>query len=253
MKLIKDIFYTKDNDPMRSLDIYLPDKESFPVFVYFHGGGIEGGDKKSGEKIWTKLAEDGICVVNANYRLYPEAVYPEFIRDAAGAVGWTFKHIKEYGDATDIFVGGTSAGGYLSMMLCFDDKYLAVHKIKPTDIKGFFHDAGQPSTHYNVLRERGVDSKRIIVDEAAPLYHISEKEYTNMVFIFSDNDLKNRYEQTMLLKGALEAFKIPKEKYEFILMRNSTHCSYCKKETPEGENFLGVMIEKFINRIQNKV
>ena len=155
-------------------------------------------------------------------------------------------------DFYKIFVGGSSAGGYISMMLCFDNKYLAPHKIKPTDIKGFFHDAGQPTAHYNVLRERGIDSKRIIVDESAPLYYISEREYTNMVFIFSDNDLKNRYEQTMLLKGALEAFKVPKEKYEFILMRNSTHCSYCKKHTPDGENFLGVMIEKFINRIQTK-
>ena len=27
------------------LDIHLPECESFPVFIYFHGGGFESGDK----------------------------------------------------------------------------------------------------------------------------------------------------------------------------------------------------------------
>ena len=30
----------------QALDLYLPDAAHFPVFVYFHGGGLEAGDKR---------------------------------------------------------------------------------------------------------------------------------------------------------------------------------------------------------------
>lgn len=52
------------------LDIYLPESEEFAVVLYFHGGGIEAGDK-SGEKIlFNYLVSQGIAVVSANYRMY---------------------------------------------------------------------------------------------------------------------------------------------------------------------------------------
>lgn len=50
------------------------------------------------------------------------------------------------------FHGGSSAGGYISQMLCFDKTWLSKHGIKATDISGFIHDAGQPTCHFNVLR-----------------------------------------------------------------------------------------------------
>ena len=41
MRLIKDICYSNYSECL--LDIYLPESEKFCVFVYFHGGGLEGG------------------------------------------------------------------------------------------------------------------------------------------------------------------------------------------------------------------
>ena len=40
MKDFFDVFYTEEKNPMQRLRIYLPETESFPVFVYFHGGGL---------------------------------------------------------------------------------------------------------------------------------------------------------------------------------------------------------------------
>ncbi len=45
MKKINNIFYTENNTLRQMLDLYLPDYPSFPVFVYFHGGGLERGSK----------------------------------------------------------------------------------------------------------------------------------------------------------------------------------------------------------------
>ena len=39
MKKIENIFYRESSSPSQALDIYLPDAESFPGFVFFHGGG----------------------------------------------------------------------------------------------------------------------------------------------------------------------------------------------------------------------
>ena len=246
MREIQNIKYSKFDDCF--LDIYLPETDEFQVFVYFHGGGLEADDKIVAKPMASFLAKQGIAVVSANYRMYPHAVYPEFLRDSAAAVAWTKKHIGEYGNCKKIYVGGSSAGGYISMMLCFDKKYLAPYKIMPTDIDGFIHDAGQPTCHYNVLRERGIDKRRVIVDESSSLYHIgTEEQYPKMMFIVSDNDMENRYEQTMLLLSTMKHFKYNEPELKIM---QGTHCEYVKKLDENGESIFGQIIYSFIAKIQ---
>ena len=47
MKIIENLHYTKRNNETDLAKIYLPEKESFPVFLYFHGGGLERGSLES--------------------------------------------------------------------------------------------------------------------------------------------------------------------------------------------------------------
>lgn len=240
MKSHLDIDYVGNGLKSQSLDIHLPEKESFPVFLYFHGGGIEKGDKRSGGEFIKYLVNNGVCVVSANYRMYPENSYPDFLQDAAAATAWVFKNIENYGRREGIFVGGSSAGGYISMMLCFDKSYLGAHGIFPTDISGFVHDAGQPTAHFNVLKYKGIDPRRVIIDDTAPLYHIgTDKEYSRMLFIVSDNDMKNRYEQTMLTLSTLKHFG--HEAKTSLKVMNGTHCAYVNTEV------FGQIIFNFIN------
>lgn len=230
MKFIGDICYGKSKHPEQYLDIYLPDTDAFKVFVYMHGGGIENDDKSSAKIVGEYVASQGIAFVSINYRMYPQAMYPQFICDTAEAVAWVYKNIEEYGKCEGIYIGGSSAGGYLSMMLCFDNKYLAPYKIPEGVIKGYIHDAGQPTTHFNVLRERGIDTRRVIIDEAAPIYHIGKAvSYPPMMFIVSDNDMKNRYEQTQLVLSTLKHFEYDESKIHYQLM-HGTHCHYSKTE-----------------------
>ncbi len=227
MKSYLDIDYAGNGMKSQSLDIYVPEKDEFCVFVYFHGGGMERGDKRGDTKFIEYLVESGVCVVSANYRMYPENSYPDFLHDAASAVSWVFKNIGRYGKSEGIYVGGSSAGGYISMMLCFDKKYLGAQGLSPMDISGFVHDAGQPTAHYNVLKYRGIDSRRVIIDESAPLYHIgNDKEYPKMLFIVSDNDMQNRYEQTMLTLSTLKHFG--HEGKTSLKVMNGKHCAYVK-------------------------
>lgn len=244
MKSITDVCYSEA--AQQYLDIHLPENDSFPVFLYFHGGGLEHGDKAGGFQMFIEhLTARGIAVVSANYRMYPNAKYPDFLVDAATAVAWVFGNMQVYGNVTGIYVGGSSAGGYISQMLCFDKHYLAAHGISPMDIAGFIHDAGQPTCHFNVLRERGIDTRRVIVDEAAPLYHIGvDVKYPPMLIIVSDNDMQNRYEQTQLLMSTLKHFGHTES--VALQVMSSTHCAYIGKADETGVSVFGQLISRFI-------
>ena len=225
MKKIFDIYYTEEKHPMQRLRIYLPEAESFPVFVYFHGGGLVSGDRSASEESMLYLAEHGVAVASAEYRMYPDAQYPDFIEDCAAAIAWVKKNFSQYGNVEGIYAGGSSAGGYLSMMLCFDAKYLRTVGMEPTEIAGWFHDAGQPTKHFNVLKYDGEDSRRVIIDETAPLYYIgTPKEHSPMRFIVSDNDMQNRYEQTMLVLSTMKHFGYTR--FDHVVM-HGTHTHYC--------------------------
>ena len=227
------------------LDIHLPKNNIFPVLVYFHGGGLESGDKSEDKIFYDYMNKQGIAIVTANYRMYPHAKYPDFLTDAAEAVAWVFKNINSYGKSSGIFIGGSSAGGYISQMLCFDESWLGKHNIKPNDISGFIHDAGQPTCHFNVLRERGMDTRRVIIDDSSSLYHIvSNKKYPPMYIIVSDNDMENRYEQTMLLISTLKHCGY--EKNIELNVMHGTHCEYINKLNEKGESILGQIESKFI-------
>ncbi len=240
MKTQKDICYGECKE--QSLDVYLPEKETYPVFVYFHGGGLTSGDKERHPVLYNYLVEHGIAVVSANYRMYPTARYPDFLHDAARAVAWVFKNIP---NTEGIYIGGSSAGGYISQMLCFDPSYLAAHGIQTRDIAGYVHDAGQPTCHFNVLKERGIDSRRVIVDEAAPIYHIAaEQPYPPMLVIVSDNDMQNRIEQITLLVSTMKHFGYSDG--VTLKLMHGKHCAYVNAVDESDRSIFGEMIRQFI-------
>lgn len=119
---INDIPYAQVNNAYAKerckLDVYYPtDKKDVPVVVWFHGGGIEAGNKYIDEE----LLDAGYCVIAANYRLLPKATIDEVLDDAAAAVAWAFANAEKYnGSKQKIFVAGHSAGGYMLDMIGLD-------------------------------------------------------------------------------------------------------------------------------------
>ena len=239
MQRIENVSYGNEK-----LDLYLPENSEFDLFIYFHGGGMERGDKANRPHIFEHLVSRGVAVASVEYRKYPHAQYPDFIEDAAQSVAWLKENIAAYGNCKRFFVGGSSAGGYLSMMLCFDKRWLGKYGIDPMDTDGFFHDAGQPTKHYNVLKAQEIDSRRVIVDETAPLYHVGTAEkYPPMIFVVSDDDMENRLEQTKLMISTLKHFghEVP------LKICHGKHCHYVKQINEDGTSPLAQMILEFIN------
>lgn len=230
------------------IDLHLPESEQFDLFVYFHGGGLEHGSRKDMEVFAKTLANNNIATASVEYRMYPNAKFPDFIVDCADAVRWIKDNISKYGKCNKILVGGSSAGGYISMMLCFNPKYLQDAGVEPSEIAGYIHDAGQPTSHFNVLKELGKDSKRVIVDQTAPIYFVGTSEsYPPMLFIVSDNDMFARYEQTMLMIKTLEHFGHKDNVY--LQVMHGKHCEYIKKADENGDGVFANIILKHINKL----
>jgi acetyl esterase/lipase len=154
------------------LDLYRPaGAKGFPTVVYFHGGGLSGGNRS----VPAALKDRGWAVVGASYRLHPHVQHPAYIEDAAAAVAWTFQNIESYGgDPKQIFVTGISAGGYLTAMIGLDKSYLARHDVDADRIAGLIPVTGQMITHFTIRKEQGVtpNETRPTIDRFAPLYHV---------------------------------------------------------------------------------
>ncbi len=202
-ELKQNIPYTADNgDPYVKercvLDLYYPkDKKDFVTVIWFHGGGLEGGEKE----IPTYLKEKGIAVVGVGYRLSPKAKVEDIIKDAAKAVSWTFNHIEEFsGSKKKIILSGHSAGGYLDLMLALNKRYLNDEGIDADDLFAVVPFSSQCITHYTSRAEKGIAMNQPIIDEFAPLYWV-RKNNVPITLITGDRELEmvGRYEENAYL------------------------------------------------------
>lgn len=176
------------------LDIYYPEnKKDYATVVWFHGGGLTGGQKY----IANELKNKGIAVIAVNYRLYPKVKCPVYIEDAAASVAWVFRNIEKYGgNRAKIFVSGHSAGGYLASMVGLDKSYLKKFAIDADSIAGLVPFSGHTITHMAIRDEMGIKKEQPVIDKYAPLYHV-RPDAPPLVLITGDRELEmlGRYEE----------------------------------------------------------
>jgi acetyl esterase/lipase len=253
IRCLRDLPYQADGqtDYQRQrckLDLYLPaNGESFETIIWFHGGGLKSGDKTSdiAVAVAERFASEGIAVAAVNYRLNPQVHYPAYIEDAAAAFAFVHREILKYGGSPDrILISGHSAGGYLTAMLGLDDRYLARHNLKPSDIAGLMPVSGQMVTHSTVREERGIDSTRPIIDDAAPAYHVHPRAppFLNIV---GSQDLPARAEENRYFVAAMKAAGHQDVTYMEVAGRD--HSTIANRIAQSDDAVAKAMID-FINR-----
>ena len=133
------------------LDLYRPRESAnrpaprggYPVVVFFYGGSWNSGERIDYRFVGEALASHGIMTVVADYRLYPQVRYPDFLIDCAQAVAWVQRESPRYGgDAGRLFVMGHSSGSYNAAMLALDPRWLSAAGMAPSALAGWIGLAG---------------------------------------------------------------------------------------------------------------
>lgn len=208
---VQNVSYTSadEQDDYRKercvLDIYYPETDKgFATLVWFHGGGLEKGNKD----LLDGFRRQGFAVVSVNYRLFPQCKCPDYIDDAAMAVAWTFENIEKYGGNKDqIYVSGHSAGGYLTLMVTLAKEYMEKYGADADKIAKAYPVSGQTVTHYTIRKERGLPDGLPVIDEYAPMTYAG-RGGAPLVLISGDRNLEMlaRYEENAHLQALLKNF-----------------------------------------------
>jgi acetyl esterase len=107
--------------PLRAR-LYVPPSNWSGLLVFFHGGGFVFGDVDSHDGTCRLLCAGGeFAVLSVEYRLAPEDPFPACVDDAWTAWRWVLANASSLpGAPADlrIGVGGDSAGGLLSAVVC---------------------------------------------------------------------------------------------------------------------------------------
>ena len=223
----RDLAYVTDGHERQKLDLYVPDEgENLPLIIWIHGGAWRGGSKAHYNPM--AYLKAGYAGASINYRLSQHAIFPAQIEDVKAAVRWLRANAQTYRLNPDRFAAwGSSAGGHLVAMLGTAgdvDEFevgenlevssrvqAVVDYFGPTDFlqmdaqslpDGLVHDA--PDSPESQLVGGPIQEHKDRVAKANPITYVS-KDDPPFLIIHGDQDKLVPYQQSVLLKDALEA------------------------------------------------
>lgn len=106
-----------EDDGTALLDLYRPRevRPKAPVVVWVHGGGFVSGRRQDVSNYLKVLAGNGFTVVNVDYTIAPEAIYPVPLRQVINALAFLERESGGLGiDPTRIVLAGDSAGAQIA-------------------------------------------------------------------------------------------------------------------------------------------
>lgn len=206
-------------DPRERLDVYRPRspvdaqvrRDGYPVVVFFYGGTWVSGDRRDYKFIGEALAAQGIVTIVADYRLYPQVRYPDFLADCARAVAWAQREAGRYGgDARRLYVMGHSSGAYNAAMLALDPRWLKAAGLAPSALAGWIGLAGP----YDFLPMTNVEAQPVFYHPyypagSQPLAYASRAAPRTFLGVPASDDLVDPVRNTGQLAEKLQAAGVP--------------------------------------------
>jgi acetyl esterase/lipase len=200
-------------DPRQRLDFYRPRAGTgpWPVVLFFYGGAWESGSRAGYRFAGHALASRGFLTAVADYRLYPQVRWPDFLRDGALAAKWLVEHARDHGgDPARLHLMGHSSGAYNAAMLAIDRRWLGEVGLDPrTAVRSWVGLSGP----YDFLPIREPNVKIIFGPESQwpdtqPVAHVSTGAPPALL-IHGDADERVRPRNSRNLAAKLQAANVP--------------------------------------------
>lgn len=243
----------------QNYDLYLPKTakaSKTPVIVFFYGGSWNSGEKSDYEFVGRRLSNAGYIVAVANYRLYPEVTYPDFVQDSAKAVSAVQKELRQvqyqswHPDKQAILMGH-SAGAYNAAMLALDDRWLAAEGAdRRVSIKGWIGMAGPYDLYPIVLKDvQPVFHHPNYPKHSNPVDFATGSDIPALLIAPEDDDVVNTARNTYALGKVL---KDTGSKTKVVTVAGTTHAMLVGTLSPilffKGSSM--VPIKDFINSLE---
>ena len=107
------------------VDVYQAGRRK-PLVIFFYGGSWNSGSRTDYRFVARAFNDLGYSVAIPDYRLTPEALYPDFLKDSAQAISLLINRAEEFGaDPQRVILVGHSAGAYTAMIVALDQRWLS--------------------------------------------------------------------------------------------------------------------------------
>lgn len=201
----------------QKLDVYEPKGAApaggFPVVVFFYGGGWHTGERAGYRFMGEALASRGMVTMVADYRLYPDVTYPDFLPDCAMAVAYALRHADRYrGNPHRVVVMGHSAGAYNAAMMALDGRWLKQQGHLPDELAGWVGLAGP----YDFTPISDEDARETfhhpnVPMASQPIRHVSSMGPRAFIGAAKDDGTVDPQRNSVQLASRLQAEGVPVE------------------------------------------
>ncbi|MGA2394839.1 MAG: alpha/beta hydrolase [Candidatus Lustribacter sp.] len=155
------IFRTYDRGALTAT-LYRPATAAVAAVVDVHGGAWTSGDRTNNVATARYLAANGIAVLSLDFRMPPDAAYPETVTDVAAGLRWMRTHAPDVGTTPErVGLLGTSSGGHLALLVALrphDERYVGPALGGEPDLAVRYAVLGwpvsDPVARYHMVRDR---------------------------------------------------------------------------------------------------
>ncbi len=191
--LADDIEYQQQDGKPLLARLYRPSGTGpFPAVLEVHGGAWTGGDRFNNVAIAEALAADGVIVMSIDFRMPPQARYPDTVADVNLGIRWLKANASKFGSRADLVGGlGTSSGGHLLLLSALrpnDPRYTKL-PLAGSSVDASLRFAiacwpvADPLKRYRVMQESG--NSRIVAAHDAFWPSVADMEDANPTLILT--------------------------------------------------------------------
>jgi len=200
--LLSDLAY--GSDPRQVLDLFLPDRSDPRLFVFVHGGGWRGGDKRQYQALGKLLCDFGYAVALPNHRLAPEHPHPAAAEDVAAAIACVLRYSSENGVRPGgLLLGGHSSGAHLAALLALHPRLLPEAEIAGVICISGVYDLPRYALAGDYLAPVFGSDPQLWAD-ASPLHHVRAGA-PPFFLAYAEHDIPGAAEQAAAMARGLES------------------------------------------------